>query len=173
MWSSIDYRFLVSMVNRTASQIDQTRQWVQVEGQRSNRFLTMKTLTGTYQVPKLSGIMPMVLLKPNHSEMTLLPICLLRTTNLMLHYHQSRNTKGKFNPLSKCFHKMMLSRRSCLKVMSMMIQEIIRKLLHQQSSKKTKKWLRLPAITHRPLLLKWLTIKQARQHLRINKVFEL
>ena len=132
----------------------------------------MKTLTGTYQVPKLSGIMPMVLLKPNHSEMTLLLICLLRTTNLMLHYHQSRNTKGKFNLLSKCFHKMMLSRRSCLKVMSMMIQEIIRKLLHQQSSKKTKKWLRLPAITHRPLLLKWLTIKQARQHLRINKVFE-
>ena len=131
---------------------------------------------GTYQVPKLSGIMLMVLLKQNHLEMMLLPICLLRTTNLMLHYHQSRNTKGKLlgkvNLVSKCFHKMMLSRRSCLKVMSMMIQEIIRKLLHQQSSKKTKKWLRLTAITLRPLLLKWLTIKQARQHLRINKVFE-
>ena len=132
----------------------------------------MKTLTGTCQVPKLSGIMPMVLLKPNHSEMTLLPICLLRTTNLMLHYHQSRNTKGKSNLLSKYSHRMKLSRRSCLKVIKTMILEIIQKLLHRQSSKKTKKWLRLTAITQRPQPLKWLIIRQARQHLRINPVFE-
>ena len=132
----------------------------------------MKTLTETCQVPKLSGIMPMEHLKPNHSEMTLLPICLLRTINLMLPCHQSRNTMVTVNLLSKYFHRMKLSKRSCLKVITSMIQEITQKLHHQQNSKKTKKWLQSTAITLRPLPLKWLIIRQARQHLRIKPVFE-